>query len=461
MSIGLSRRGAIGLCLGFCFSLACGGAPPGESTTPGASRPPNAEAPQSTPSRSPDENERRAIVELAHAAEQIRGLQFASPVPVLVQNRDAITQYVESQIEEDAITRGRTLYVALGLLPPDLDVRAQLLGLLGEQILGYYDAERKHLVVRDDVMHAMGTHVGDSLRLEEARLVLVHELVHALQDQHLKLSANIDKERTSDAENAFRSLIEGDASLAMIGYMFEQSGVPLRQLTSDPSRIRGIENSETRDAVGAGGEQLAGAPAILRVPLLSAYRDGLTFCAFAHSRGGWTAVDLAHDNPPGSTEHILHPEIWTSGQQADVVEIGDLPALTAAGFAPVETTTLGELETGVYFGLGQTQAEAERSAAGWGGDQVRVYQGSGAQTPVVWFTTWDDRREAAEAEAAAQLASRQGPASERSQGRVQRVGRAVLILRHVPEPLHASIVAAFTSWSRRLPSAPPVARAGQ
>jgi hypothetical protein len=427
------------------------------ATPPAA--PPAAENVAGVFSREPTENELRAIAELARGAEQIRGLRFLSAVPVLVKNRDAITEYVESQIEEDAITRGRLLYVALGLLPADMDVRAQLLQLLGEQILGYYDAEQKHLVVRDDIMHALGTHVGRSEELEEASLVLVHELVHALQDQHLKLSVNIEQERSSDGENAFRSLIEGDATLAMFGYILEASHVPLQQVTSDPERVREIAGSQGQDAL-SGGAHLASAPAILRIPLLSAYRDGLRFCAYAHGRGGWTAVDLAHDSPPVSTEHILHPETWSAGELPDTVDIGDLPALTAAGLELIETNTLGELEMSVYFELGQPQATAERAAAGWGGDQVRVFRGTNGDTPLVWYTTWDDRREAMEAEAAAVLAVHGLDVTQRSLQRVHRAGRAVLILRQVPQPLHAALVRQFTAWANRLPSAPPTARPG-
>lgn len=455
----MSRRATVVMAL----LLGCGGSSPTTSTTTPPTETPTSGEPAAVYSREPTENELRAIAELAKGAERIRGLRFSTPVPVLVKNRDAITQYVESQIEEDAITRGRVLYVALGLLPADMDVRAQLLQLLGEQILGYYDAEQKYLVVRDDIMHALGTHIGQSQQLEEARLVLVHELVHALQDQHLKLSVNIDRERTSDAENAFRSLIEGDATLAMFGYILDANHVPLRQVTSDPEHVREIAGSEGQDAL-SGGAQLANAPPILRIPLLSAYRDGLRFCAYAHGRGGWTAVDLAHDSPPLSTEHVLHPEKWSAGQLPDAVDIGELPAFAEAGLELVETTTIGELETSIYFELGQPQTTAQRAAAGWGGDQIRVYRNtagdSPGDTPLVWFTSWDDRREAVEAEAAAQLAVHDLDSVQRSLQRVHRVGRGVLILRHVPQPLHAALMRQFTSWANHLPGTPPTARPG-
>ena len=51
------------------------------------------------------------------------------------------------------------------------------------------------LVVRDDVMRSLARNSVD-----EARVVLVHELVHALQDQHLQLGTLNEVERDSDAD---------------------------------------------------------------------------------------------------------------------------------------------------------------------------------------------------------------------------------------------------------------------
>src|SRR5262249_3735339 len=159
-----------------------------------------------------------------------------------VEDRDRITSYVESQIEDEELDRARVVYAALGLLPAELDVRSLLLRLMGEQVVGYYDAEAKHLVVRDDVMRAFGR--GDDMNAEEgselseARIVLVHELVHALQDQHLNLFENIHATRDTDADNAFHALVEGDATLAMIGYALERENIPLERLTSNPAQIQ-------------------------------------------------------------------------------------------------------------------------------------------------------------------------------------------------------------------------------
>src|SRR5690349_20335389 len=136
--------------------------------------------------RGPSARESRVIDELMGSAARVRGLQFKQPVPVLVEDRDRITAYVETQIEDEELDRARVVYAALGLLPAELDVRSLLLRLMGEQVVGYYDAEEKHLVVRDDVMRAFArgddANAEEGSDLSEARIVLVHELVHALQD---------------------------------------------------------------------------------------------------------------------------------------------------------------------------------------------------------------------------------------------------------------------------------------
>jgi hypothetical protein len=188
----------------------------------------------------PFARESRVISELMSSAERVRNLRFTQPVPVLVEDRARITDYVSTQIEEDELERARIVYTALGLLPAELDVRSLLLRLMGEQVVGYYDPDHKHLVVRDDVMRsfAEAREHDEQNDLTEARIVLLHELVHALQDQNLQLFAHIHAERDTDASNAFHALVEGDATLAMIGYALEREQIPLHKLTGNPTQVR-------------------------------------------------------------------------------------------------------------------------------------------------------------------------------------------------------------------------------
>jgi hypothetical protein len=71
-------------------------------------------------------------------------------------------------------------------------------------IQGYYSTKDKALYLYDDV------------RGNYQRGVLIHELVHALQDQHFKLDKLHQADFGSDAERARAALIEGDATYTMI-----------------------------------------------------------------------------------------------------------------------------------------------------------------------------------------------------------------------------------------------------
>ncbi len=400
------------------------------------------------PGRPPTRAEERAIGELLAIAEQIRDLRFQRPVPFRIQSRDVITEFVRSKIDADELERSRIFYVALGLLEPDLDVRELLIRVLGEQIVGYYDPERGLMVLRDDVAQQLGR-ADHERELGEAEMVIVHELVHALQDQRLGLGAHYDEERTIDGDDAFASLVEGDATLAMIGHMAGAGGPGLRRITRNAALLRMLVRGNPQTVQGQEIEQ---APPIVRLPLVSRYLDGMVFCATLHGANGWAGVDDAHARPPASTEQVLHPERYIAGEQPIAVELPDLPALSEAGWTAHEEDSLGELETSIYFGLARQGAERDESAAeGWGGDRLRVYRDEGGDTAVVWFTVWDDAGEAREAEAAARAVLAIAPPDRVESQRVERIGRALLILRDLPPALHASVRAEFARFAATHP----------
>jgi hypothetical protein len=399
-------------------------------------------------SRKPTSREYKIIRRLMVETEQVRGLKFVRPVPVVIQDREAITAHIESEIEDSDLERARTVYTALGLLDPDLDIKSLLLRVLGEQILGYYDPDDNRLVVRDDIIRTIRTDRDDSFYpiVDEARIDLVHELVHALQSQHLALRENMERERDNDAENAFRALIEGDATLAMIGYLIkkQQPDARLRQLTGNPLWIRSIASMINQMPMA--GPELANAPPIVSVPLLSAYVDGLAFVANLHGRGGWRAIDLAHRSPPTSTEQVLHPERFLQGDTPQTTIIPKIPALKKAGYKLVEEDTLGELEIRIYFAQGVSDKTAERAAEGWSWDRLRLYRKESGEKAVIWFTTWDDETEAKEAEAAARRALDRVVKSKRALYEVARNHTTVLIIRGLPKHLQREVLDVWSSW---------------
>ena len=58
-----------------------------------------------------------------------------------------------------------------------------------------------------------------------ADATLAHELVHALQDQYYDLGSRlVYRAGANDEQSAFQALAEGDATSAMMDFMFAESG---------------------------------------------------------------------------------------------------------------------------------------------------------------------------------------------------------------------------------------------
>ena len=451
------RLGPSAALVALFFVAACGGAQTPASTTPSPSVPeaaptpvaPEAAASDDTVGRAPNSVERSAVQRLIDETVATRHLEPTRPITIRVARAQQIATRLAGQIEPEDVEHARAEYTALGLLPPQLDLRTLLKDLLAEQVVGFYDPERDDLVIRDDAARGL-TRIGLSPEPLEGRAALAHEIVHALQDQRLGLGEAMHLDRDTDAEDALHSLVEGDATLAMVGWLLARAGQPLEDLTQDPGRMRGL-----RQMAAPSGERLLAAPRIVQVSLLAPYLEGLNFCAVLHARGGFAAIDAAHAHPPRSMEQVLHPQKYLAGEEPETIALPPLPSLEAAGFHPLLDDTLGELEMGVYLGLGQESGVDEAAAAGWGGDRLRIYQGP-RELAAVWLSTWDDEDEARGAEQAARRAQGTSSVEEQDSERVLRIGRALMILRGVPAEQQAGVVAALEGIMRQRsrPAAP-------
>lgn len=433
----------------------CGGARPAAEEEPergalgehAVARPEAVEGRAPLRGRDPTPAEARTLREAMRIAERLRALRFERPVAVRVQSRSEITAFVHDGLEEDELEEARTFYVAIGLLPPDVALRALVLDVMGEQIAGFYDPKRHTMVVREDVMEELTRVVarGGELLSTPSSMVLVHEYVHALQDQRLGLRQDEAHERTIDEANAYAALVEGDATLTMLGVAFlDGRGRSLSDLTGAPGLLR----SQLSDSAETGppDSALARAPAILRAPLMSRYLDGLVFAGSLHgghdrpSPAGFAAIDAAFAAPPTTTEQVLHPARFAAGDTPAPLALPALASMTTAGFVALDDETVGELELSVYFARGTSRDRDRDAAAGWDGDRLRVFHRATDTAPVAgptmafaWLTRWDDEQEAIEAEASARRVASlpEGPAGPVT---VTRLGRTMAITAGLDEP---------------------------
>ena len=337
-----------------------------------------------------------------------RGLQPEKPVPVILlspaelrQNviNDFLADYTAEEMADDVLELSM-----IGLLEPGYDFKSFYTDLLSEGVAGYYDNDTSEMFV-----------VQEQSFEGPENLTYAHEYTHVLQDQNYDIknglnysdeTCEVDTERCA----ALQALIEGDASMSEISW-FQYYATQ-----EDQQQIIDYYNSLKTPVYD-------GAPAFLKDDFVFPYSQGLSFVQALYDQGGWSAVDAAYQNPPISTEQILHPELYPS----DVPLPVDLPDLTSAlgeGWGEVSRNQMGEWYTYLILARAANpnarldDETAQDAAAGWGGDEyVVLHNDSTGATAFVLKTIWDSSQDADEfASALQQYASSRFGVSATQQG---------------------------------------------
>lgn len=314
-----------------------------------------------------DQGLRATVDSLVPEVEAAVGLTFAKPPRVAVRSKAQVTAYLKAKLDQEfpeaKIEGVEAAYRLLGLLPDSVDVRSLLLGLYAEQVAGYYDPDSLTL-------YAVQGSQGNQLRL-----VLAHELVHALQDEHLPLARLLEDVTNADRLAASQAVLEGHATLAMLRVIMPDAAT-LRdpnfwQLYRDQ-----IKQAQTSMPV------FRGAPLILQEGLIFPYLAGAEFMRWWEAQGRGplpTAAEL-----PRSSEQILHPDRYAAGDEPVPVAFRDRDP------GVLYEDTMGELELQVWNTVLRGGGEVTTGlASGWGGDRFRVYQ-TPAGPALVLYTAWDD-----------------------------------------------------------------------
>lgn len=318
--------------------------------------------------------------EIAKKVAKRRGLKIKRTIAKGVMTDDQLRARILERMDEDTTPRERAAEAAMakrwGLVPMDVDLDELLVDLLTEQIAGFYDPKEQKLYVS-------AKPAGDE---NWADMLMAHEITHALQDQHFKLEPWMEAVKgNGDASAARQALVEGDGVALMIEYLLAEQNLPAPW--DHDELVRSM--TSTMDSAGtSGGDLLAAAPLAVREGMIFPYRAGIKFVAALRRGQPWSKVDAAFKTPPRSTEQILHPALYLSGEEPDTIA-------GAPGGTPLHTGVWGEEGWRVFLvAQGVAEGMASTAAAGWGGDRVELHGAEAAlatpaRTTGVALTTWD------------------------------------------------------------------------
>jgi hypothetical protein len=313
----------------------------------------------------------RLVDSLVPDVERATGLTFRERPRPALRTRDQVRTFLLAKIAEEfppeRIRGVASAYRLLGLIPDTLDLQGLLVDLYSEQVAGFYDPDSTALFAVEGTDPA------------QLRLVVAHELVHALQDQYLPLDSLLGQRSDSDRSSAAQAVLEGHATIAS-----------LRVLVPDGSMIDQPEFWQSfREQIRQSQGTMAvfqRAPLVLREGLVFPYLHGAEFMRW------WAAARPGEALPaatalPRSTEQILHPERYHAGDGPVSLRFTDSAAVV------LHEDTIGEMELHILAASLRGGDVITSLAAGWGGDRYRVFD-SAEGTALVWWAIWDSETSA-------------------------------------------------------------------
>ena len=284
-----------------------------------------------------------------------------------------IHREMEKENPKEKIQKIQRVMTAFGYLDRDFNLYNAITQLYQEQIAGFYDPDRKELFSIKDMP------LSGNLQ----RTILAHELTHVLQDQHFNLKKHLDDKNKSDDEKlALQALVEGDATF--ITQLFYVKTLNIGVL-ADIISFFILDQTQFRKT-----------PLVLKENLLFPYLKGTEFISFLFQRGGWEQVNTAFQNPPVSSEQIIHPEKFIAGEPPAPI---NLPEFTAGmnGWLMIEKNVIGEFNVFILFKKFLSYPLAKIASEGWGGDTFAYLERTAAektQNMLVWATAWDTEKDA-------------------------------------------------------------------
>ena len=203
----------------------------------------------------------------------------------------------------------------------------------------------------------------------QLRLVLAHEMIHALQGQHLPLDSILNAHENNDRLAAAQAILEGQATLASLDVLAPGQGVAQNPQFWELYREQVRQQQSSMPVFRR-------APLVVREALIFPYLQGAEFMHWWGTEGH----DDAAVRPADAGLHRADPPSrpLRAGRRAGLL-----------AFAPdsgvVYEDVLGESEIRVLLAALAGSDEVQTVVPiGWGGDRFRLYRRrSGAA--LVWY----------------------------------------------------------------------------
>jgi len=313
--------------------------------------------------------------EILQRLSEITGLKVIRKVDQQTMKRDQLKAYFEERIKEvvkpEEIRVEELALKKLGFAPPDFDLKTTTVDLMTEQAAAFYDYRKKKMVLLDSSQGMLQD------------LALIHELAHALADQHFNLEKFLRKAGANDDGALARmAVMEGQATWLMSEFTAKNMG---QSLLGSDSMVEMM--SKMAGGGGSGFPVFESVPLYLRESLVFPYAKGMLFQHKVLAKSGKQGFAEVFRRPPQTTREILHPEIYFAKATAEAPRLPDLAR--PKEWKQLSEGTVGEFDHKIL--LRQYAKEYESLAEAWRGGTYQLWEAKkDKRVALAYATSWED-----------------------------------------------------------------------
>lgn len=312
---------------------------------------------------------------------EITGLEVRKPVPREMLTRDEIRQLIESRIAQESnpeeVRREELFLKLFGFVGDDFDLKGEVVDVLTEQAIALYDFKTRRLY--------LATWTPEEMQ----EFALVHELAHALADQHFNLKRFVKTARSSEEDIARSAVMEGQASWLMTEHVLRQSG---RSMVGN--RLLAIAAASASKVEADRFPVFSAAPLFLRETMLFPYAEGMLFQQEIIDKLGAQAFSEIFRRPPSTSQHILEPDSYLEKRLANHPALPKLEL--PKGFRRIHYGEIGQLDHRILLKQFLTREIADDLSPRWRGGRYEILEHrKTGQAVLAYAVRWERPEDAA------------------------------------------------------------------
>lgn len=310
------------------------------------------------------------IQELKRSLVKKGNLKFLTDISIKYMEKDRMTRYLsrvaEKEYASDMAAKDAAFLYLMGFSDKPLELKQARSKIIVNNAGVYYNEKTGELVAlpkfrKPNMMNAV---------------TLVHEMRLALVDQHFDISGILGAHSLFDDRGLARlAAIKGDSTFVMVVF----NGF-------SPEVMASTFSSESLLSMSPLGTtaQLHKAPDVVQQQFVMPHVHGLRFMAGVFKKKKWKGILRVLNEPPNSSEQILHPEKYLKLEEPEEIEITFKPE----GYNLYHSGVIGEFYLGVMLGKHKSY---QSPPLGWGGDAFQIYR-KDKNYFMIWKSSWDDDR---------------------------------------------------------------------